>query len=218
LEETIYNLWSGDRRVTWEEGAYQEWLTQKEAKKDALWKELKDYLWNVERLDLWRKENEKRGAKQSALNRLDQAVVWQNILGENVVRDIVNELKLPDSKGLWKKISQLKVAKGSVIHELGLAGMFRDELLGTLNECPVAHAPYLVTVIDTSAIKQMSVYCPIVDTMGTKAAIKIDPITQDTSTVDLEITAMEKWLGGGSIKNHGHIDTDGKKSWERKGR
>jgi hypothetical protein len=50
-----------------------------------------------------------------------------------------------------------------------------------------------------------------------KTAIRIDPVTNDTSQVALELSSIQKIFGGGEIKTHGFIDAEGKKSWDKRG-
>jgi len=72
--------------------------------------------------------------------------------------------------------------------------------------------------MDTSVVKSFGIRCPIVDSTRTKFALKIDPTTKDTTRIDLKLPVLQALFGGGSIQNHGHIDEEGKKSWEKRGR
>ena len=75
-----------------------------------------------------------------------------------------------------------------------------------------------MTIDNENVIKSISLTCPIIDEDGSQSALVIDPLTNDSSYVDLKLTVSQKLFGGGSIKAHGKIDKDGKKSWEKKGR
>ncbi len=217
-EETLYNLWSGERRMLWEEGAYSKWIEDLKQKPDVFWKKMKDELWMTEKGRLWRNEEERLSRKIQSIKDIDQAVPWQNVLEQDQVTSIVNSLSLPSAQDLWKMISTGKTERGSLLYKKGVSGMFSSELINAIDECPVAHLPYLISVTDTSAIKYFSVTCPIVDKAKANEARRVDPVTLDTTFVPLKLAFVEKIFGGGSIKYHGNIDTDGKKSWERKGR
>ncbi|NQT25625.1 hypothetical protein HQ585_09740 [candidate division KSB1 bacterium] len=49
-------------------------------------------------------------------------------------------------------------------------------------------------------------------------SLRVDPITRDTTKTRLSLPANVKLFGGGTLRNHGNIDEDGKKSWQKKGR
>jgi hypothetical protein len=49
-------------------------------------------------------------------------------------------------------------------------------------------------------------------------ALKVDPVTRDTTKIQLKLPSNIRLFGGGTIRNHGNIDEDGKKSWQKKGR
>lgn len=215
--EVVENLWEGDRRVTWEIEAHQRWLDTKETDKDALWEEIKEELWNIEKAHLWSDEETKLAQKISAQRRLDRAVAWVNVLGIDRLEALVDQLRLPDNNDVWKAIVNNKEG-GSALFNLGLVYLFRDTLLDSVQYCPLAHVPYLVNVVDTSVVKFLGIRCPIVDTSDVKIALKVDPSTKDTTEVELALSMVQKLFGGGSIKNHGIIDEEGKKSWEKKRR
>lgn len=215
--EVVENLWERDRRVTWEFEAHQRWLDTKEADKDALWEEIKEELWKTDRDRLWRDEETKLAQKINAQKRLDRAVAWVNVLGIDRVEALVDQLRLPDSKDVWKEVVNKKEG-GSALFNLGLVNLFRDTLLNSVPYCPLAHVPYLINVVDTSVVKFIGIRCPIVDTSDVKIALKVDPSTKDTTEVELDLSTVQKLFGGGSIKNHGIIDEEGKKSWEKKRR
>ncbi len=223
IDKMIHQLWESDRKVSWESGARAKWFAAKEANKEALWKELKEELWNIEKTRLWQKEQNKLAQKIGAQERLDKAVKWESVLGAEEIDSLVNQLILPDSPTLWKlvenKIKKKEKANASVLYNLGLAELFRPIMIDSLDCCPVAHVSYLMTVDDTSTVKHFSIRCPIVvDSSKVTYALKVDPVTKDTTKVILKLPAVQRILGGGKIKNHGFIDKDGKKSWERKSR
>ena len=224
--ETMRNIWESERRVSWEDGAHREWLAEKEGDKGTLWEEIKEDRWNSERPRLWREEGTKLDSKISAQRRLDRSIKWANMLGMDRIQGIVNQLRLPDNQTLWKEVEKRikqqaasfsAQRKTSILHDVGIVGLFRKTLLDSLETCPLAHVPYHVHAVDTAVIKRFSIRCPIVDTAEIKIALNIDPITKDTSEVILEMSKFQKLLGGGALKDHGDIDEDGKKSWEKKG-
>ena len=75
-----------------------------------------------------------------------------------------------------------------------------------------------VLQVDTTALKYFEIHCPIVDTSKTLHALKIDPAIKDTSEVKLGVGFLKKVLSNASIKNHGNIDKQGRKSWDRRTR
>ena len=217
VNEVVINLWERERRVTWEEARFQEWLSQKEEDREALWTEIKEELWKVGVDILWKIEEDKLASKSNAQRRLDQAVKWYNILNEEQINMMVDDLDLPNSKTVWQAIEKTE-AKGSVLHALGVAGIFNDVLVQKVKLCPVANVPYMINVIDTTALKYFEIHCPIVDTSKTLHALKIDPAIKDTSEVKLGVGFLKKVLSNASIKNHGNIDKQGRKSWDRRTR
>ena len=218
VTEVARDLWESERRLTWEEEARQEWLATKSVTDKAFWNELKEEIWNIRRDQFWKDEEIKLARKTGALRKLDRAVDWVKVLGAERVKTLVDQLQLPDNQTLWKAIQQRKKEKGSALYSLGVVGLFRDALLDSLEGCPLAHTPYLIHVVDTAIVKHIGIRCPIVDTSKVKVALSVDPASGDTSRVALRLPFTQKLFGGGSIKNHGYIDEDGKKSWERRGR
>ncbi len=70
--------------------------------------------------------------------------------------------------------------------------------LDHMNECPTVHRPYIITVIDTSAIKQLIIECPI-DSLDSLAVARNFKLSK---------------LGGLVITNHGKIE-NGERSWAK---
>ena len=218
VDETIYNLWEMGRRVTWEEEARVRWIAEKESDWDGLWEEIKEELWSVQKLEFWRDEEEKLAGKEGALKRIDQTVAWANIIGQEIVNDIVDGLDLPSTAGLWRKLRSAEKSS-SALYQRGVVGMFRDALLESVDVCPVSLTPYIVHVIDTSAVKRFTISCPIEKVDGKTVALVEDPVVQDSTYYKaLSVPFGRKLFGGASIQNHGNIDEDMKKSWERRGR
>jgi len=220
-EKVIQGLWENDRRLTWEKEKYIQWTEQKELDKTALWKDLKEELWKLQKDYLWRDEEMKASNKRGALRKLDVSISWADVLGEERVSEAVQNLQLPDNNQLLKMFKNTAKTRtktrGSALNDLGLAGIFRDQLIEQALSCPVALSPYLIVVPDSLSNRVLEIHCPISDTSRTTHIIQIDPITKDTSTVDLKTPLGQKLFGGAKIKNHGHIDRDGKKSWTKKG-
>ncbi len=217
INEVVENLWESERRVQWQDDAQQRWQKNKESDWDLLWLQIKEELWNSERVSLWRDEEIKLEGKINALRKLDQCLEWGSVLGHDRIRRIVNELNLPDNQTLWKQITKETDDKGSRLFAFGLVDLFREALLDSVEYCPFSHTPHLIVVDDMSEVKRFSVKCPIVVTDTELVALQIDPVTGDTSRVALELSSAKRILGGGTIKNHGAIEMDGKKTWEKKG-
>lgn len=218
IDEVIENLWERERRMTWEGEARAAWLVEKESDQDALWKAIKEEIWNQDMGRFWREEEQKVLQKKSALKRLDAVLPWNDIVGEDEIRRIVDNLKLPDNDQIWKAVFTGD-EEGSALNRFGIVGLFRDVLLDSVNTCPVTHTPYIMNISITEiTIPLMTIACPIVDTADVSKAFVIDPVTKDSTFVTITIPTMRKIFGGASISNHGNIDEDGKKSWEKKGR
>lgn len=279
IDDVVEGLWQVDRHIDWEPGAYQTWQDEKNTDPEARWTELKEELWNTGWMEHWAVEEKKLGMKESALRRLDLAVPWQKTLGESTVASIVNSLTLPGNEDVWLKLTEKSDEKDAALHRYGLVGLFRNILIDSVDNCPIAKVPYMIMVDDTSTIPQFSVYCPIEETTDlavakfkipapemeetedmsaeaakepmmdasaaddttmqrpdTLAAVEpevteepvetdifvvarvVDPVTKDTSKVQLTLPTAQKLLGGGKIRPHGFIESGGKKSWEKKGR
>ena len=217
IKELIKNLWSRDRWVSWYPEAFERWKEEKNNNPNELWKEIKEELWNLNKDQFWRDEEIKLAMKIGALQKLDRSVIWVKVLGNDRLVDIINDLVLPDSGDLWKTIQKNSNGKNSALYQLGIVELYRDILLDSLSRCPLSHTPYLIGVEDTTAIKKFSIECPIVDSTRVITAININPDTKDTTEVVLKVPIGRKLFGGGSIHNHGKIDKDGKRSWEKRG-
>ncbi len=233
IDEVTTTVWENDRRVTWEDGAKAKWLEGKASDWKSLWKNIAEDMWNANLPRLWRDEEVKLADKYMAIKRIDQALIWKKVLGQERVQQIVNGLTLPGNTETWKQVEGAIGEKVSAMYSLGLHGIFKKALLDSaISHCPVARQPYIINVIDTSAIARWGISCPIADTTALGdiglalhlpssavdkgyAVIKIDPLTKDISFVDLKLPAVQKILGGASIKPHGYIDLDGKKSWDK---
>ncbi|HDQ44907.1 MAG TPA: hypothetical protein ENN17_05325 [bacterium] len=259
IEDIIEALWQSDRRVEWEDDAHRRWNEQKSINKAARWVELKEELWNTEWIELWKQEEEKNEEKQAGLRALDLAVKWDAVLGRKATASIVRGLSLPEADTVWRNVSEKTDEKGSGLYRYGIVGLFRGQLIDSLDLCPVAKTPYLIQIVDTAAIKKFSIRCPIEETRDLSISpykfpipefiegetgvadtleivppkeetdipksrethvvtLVVDPSTKDTSKVKLHVPAFQKIFGGASIRSHGMIDEDGKKSWEQIGR
>ena len=216
VREVIYDLWTSDRRVSWEEEAYEKWLTGRQEDKEKLWIDIKEDIWNSEKGRLWREEESKLARKHGALKRLDYAIKWVDILGEDRVRNILDNLHLPGNQALWSDILKNQTEKESALYKLGLVELFRNTLLDSLGRCPVAHAPHIIQVEDTTEIKRISIACPIVIAPDGRYAMIIESATQDTIHKAIGMKLLQKIFGGASIENHGMIDEEMKKSWEKR--
>jgi hypothetical protein len=218
VRKVIKDLWMGDRRMTWEDEGYNKWLEQKNVDRINLWKEIKEEIWKTEKLNLWEKEKIKISNAKSALRKLDQSIKWNKVFQFDHIKTIVNNLQLPNSRKLWKMINNIKKEKESRLNQLGVVGLFRKTLLDSLIRCPVAHVPYIIDVDDSTAIKQVGIYCPIDDTDRRKFAIKVRTTTKDTIFLRMRTPLFTKIFGGGSLKSHGIIEKSGERSWEKRGR
>lgn len=80
---------------------------------------------------------------------------------------------------------------------LGLSEEYIEKSFDLLYKCPSIGTEYKIGVVDTSAIKQLKVFCPL-DSMA------IDSINNEF---------VFSVIGGGRIENHGSIDS-GEPSWK----
>jgi len=217
IDDKILLLWEQDRRVSWDEERYLKWLEDQESDSARLWVKIKDELWRSGIDRQWKLEEDRLASKLDAQRRIDLSVNWVNILGHENIADLIESLDLPKAKTIWKKIKSHK-GKGSALHKLGIAGIFRDTLIQYIYQCPVAKVDYQIHVVDTLRVKQFSLACPVVDTARSTYALDIDPVTKDTTKVKLRVGLIKKLFGGGSIKSHGEINEQGKKSWDQRSR
>ncbi|MFO7889030.1 MAG: hypothetical protein R6V04_01700 [bacterium] len=213
VDDVKKDLFESDRRLTWEDEAYQEWIAEKEQNREEFWKQIKELMWKKEKDILWEKEQEKLKKKDSALKKLNDSVKWINIFGNEKIVNMVNNLDLPDSKELWNCIVNADPETHSALYDLGVVALFSDSLLTSVKSCPVANEAYLVSYIDTTTPPEFEIKCPIIDTEKTARIMIIDPVTNDTSYKKLRVPFIEKIFGGREIKNHGTVDHS-KKSWE----
>jgi len=218
ISEIIKNLWESDRRLTWDEEAFGQWIKDKEADPEQLWAYLKSEVWRLEKDNLWRGEEKRYSTKMGILRRLNKSVQWRKVLGRDKVQEIVSNIQLPGSKEMAKLYKKGTGKKKSAVYKLGLAPLLRNELLKDVDVCPVAHAHHIVTVVDTTIVLKVSIKCPIVDTTKTPVVFHVDTATGDTTQIKISLPFVEKVFGGGEIHNHGTIDLEGKKSWEKKTR
>jgi len=216
VQEVKKDLFLSDRRLTWEDEAYEEWIAEKEKIKQVFWQEIKDLMWKNEKDVLWEKEQLKLKQRNIALKKLDASVQWINILGKEKITDIVNNLDLPDNKELWNNIANKEPQTNSVLYDLGIVPLFSDTLLKSVNECPVAQEKYLISYNDTISPPEFEIKCPIVDSAKAKKIMIIDPVSKDTSYKKLSVPFIEKIFGGRKIENHGKVDFSSK-SWEEQG-
>lgn len=212
-EEVIEGLWESARRVSWDEKAYQEWMDSENAS-ETFWAGTKERLWRRNRPAFWFVEEAKQASRKMARYQLDIGVAWMDALGEDVINAIVEELQLPDNEMLWKKIVKSKRDNGTKLFGLGVQDLFKYQLIDSVFTCPVAHLPYHIEAVDTSAIKYLNIFCPIEERDNGAVGLSIDRLTGDTTEVDIPLSSKVKLFGGGSVKNHGSI-RDEKKSWEK---
>ena len=213
VQEVKKDLFLSDRRLTWEDEAYQDWIAEKEKNNEAFWQEIKDLMWKQEKDVLWEKEKEKLEQRNNALKKLDDSVKWITVLGKEKITEIVDNLDLPDSKELWNIIVNSEPKTNSVLYDLGIVPLFSDTLLKSVDICPVAEEKYLVSYNDTITPPEFEIKCPIVDTTKVKKIMIIEPIDNDTSYKKLTVPFMEKMFGGRKIRNHGKVDFSSK-SWD----
>jgi hypothetical protein len=230
IEEVVWGFWKAERQLNWMESVKFEWVKDIISDKKKLWENVIEEKWKMEKDDLWGKEEEKLASQKSACWRLDLAVKWIDILGEEKVETIVKSLQLPDNMGVWEEVSKGERKEGSKLYQLGLTGFFKEALLDSLKSCPVAGVPYLITAtIDTTQAtdgtmeikKYLEIHCPIlvVDATNKKFAISIDSLSQDTTRVgSLNVPAFQRIIGGAKIEKHGYIDRNKTKSWEKRNR
>jgi hypothetical protein len=211
-------VWERERRVSWEDEARQAWLEERESDREELWEDIKEDMWSLEQGQLWRNEEEKLARKQGAFRSVIASVNWKMVLGEDRVSAVIGGLNLPGTDTVWKKMANMKKDGEAAVLGLGLVGLFRETLLDSVGFCPVSRTPYLIQTIDTTAVKQFAINCPIVDTARVKFALLIDSETSDTSQVEIRLPGSRKLFGGGTVVNHGNIDLEARRSWETRGR
>jgi hypothetical protein len=225
IDEFIWGIWKLERQVTWADSVKEVWLKEMNPQESEVWTKIKEEKWKIDRDDLWEDEKQKIAGKRSAIRHIDHSVNWINVLGEEEVRSIVSGLELPGPEGVWHRyVQEKKLAKKddiSQLADLGLSGIFYRSLLDSISQCPVARVPYWTNIIhdttDTGIKKYLEMECPIQDTTDSPVAVHIDPLSGDTSMVDLHLSASSRILGGANIEKHGSIDRYEKKSWEKKG-
>jgi len=210
-EEVIESLWESARRVTWDEVAYQEWMSNETAS-ETFWAGIKERLWRRNRPSFWLFEEAKQASRKAARYQLDIGVLWADVLGQEAVDGIVAELQLPDSEMLWKKVLKSEREDGTKLFGLGVQDLFKYQLVDSIFACPLSHVGYHIEVIDTSAIKRLNIFCPIEERETGAVALDIDRQTGDTTEVQVALPSKVKLFGGGTVKNHGDIQ-DEKKSW-----
>ncbi|MEJ2627855.1 MAG: hypothetical protein P8078_04800, partial [bacterium] len=164
VKEVKRDLFESDRRITWEDEAYQKWVTEKERNYKEFWQEIKDLMWKSQKDGLWEQEQEKLRQKNAALKNLFASVQWINILGKEKIVDMVNNLDLPDDKELWNIIVNTKTKTNSVLYDLGIVPLFINNLMEFVTIGPVAKAPYLISYSDTTTPPKFEIKCPIVET------------------------------------------------------
>jgi len=162
IKNKIDEIWELERRSEWEPDAKEKWLNEKRKHFDDFWTELKEGIWNDLRYDFWLEEEKKREQKASALTKLDKAVVWKNVIDEDI-QNLVQNLDLPDCGALWKKIDSHDEKEGSALIALGVAPIFRNTLLDSVLKCPELHIAYNVDIDTTERIQRFSISCPIKD-------------------------------------------------------
>lgn len=205
-------LWESDKSLSWEEGAYQKWLTDME-KKGQLWTDIKDMIWKKEKDILWEKQKDLKRKRKVSSERLLDTVVWIDIVGEEYIVELVSSLELPDNKTIWNIINKDEAKSKSILNDLGIVSLFMDTLLASAATCPVAKEQYLISVVDTVG-KKFAIECPI--TEDASKVLIIDPVTKDTTENKNRISFIQKVLGGKKLRSHGRIGMDAKRSWEEK--
>lgn len=224
VDEVKKELFESDRRITWEDEAYQEWIEQKEKNNEEFWQEIEDLMWKKEKDILWEKEKETLQQRNSALKKLDASVQWINILDEDKITSIVNNLDLPDNRELWDKIDNAELQTNSVLYDLGVVDLFSDSLVTSVYKCPVAQETYLVSYVDTTTPPTFTIRCPIIETEKTLQVMMIDYVTDDSTGIvtndttykKITVPFIEKVFGGREIQNHGTVDHS-TKSWDQQG-
>ena len=228
IDEIIKNLWERDRRISWTAETHDSWIAEKSSDPEALWTYLKDEVWLIEKDNLWRDTEKAYNTKMSTLNHLNKAVAWKTVLAPEKIDSIVSGLDLPDAKGMLdaykekrKEIatSFSKQRQLPALYQLGIVSLMRDELMKDLHMCPVAEHELYLTVVDTTIVPKFEIRCPIMEEDGKFfITTAIDTVTGDTLKTMLNVPFKQKVFGGGDIQNHGFIDFDGNRSWEKKTR
>ncbi|MCK5146074.1 hypothetical protein KAR48_04920 [bacterium] len=212
-KDVIEGLWSSARRVTWEETAFPTWV-EGELQSEDYWVNVKERLWRHQNLAFWIDEEVKLAGRTNKRYQLDVGITWIDILGEETIDAVIAELALPDAPMLWDKIQERKIDDGAILFGLGVQNLFKSVLIDSIFNCPTAHVPYHIEVVDTSAIKYLKIFCPIEIREDGAVAISVDPVTNDTTEIEIALPGKVKILGGGVLKNHGNIN-DERKSWAK---
>lgn len=225
-EKIIQDLWTGSRRISWEEEYYPIWSEEQEKDKKAMWERIVEENWILEKDKLWEEEMIQGEQKKEALKRLDNTVVWSRALDNAWLESMIDQLQLPNNKEVIKALKKENKGDKSGLYNLGLVGLYKDVLLDSIARCPLASAPYLIQTNDTMAVKLFHIECPIqeayiyndTNTDSTKkiAAIRVDPVTHEKTKSILKISLFKKLFGGGKMKSHGGIYETDEKSWEKK--
>ncbi|MBN2104358.1 hypothetical protein JW835_10000 [bacterium] len=162
VNNKIDEIWELERKGEWELDAKQNWLDGKRRDFDKFWSELKEGVWNDLRYEFWTEEERKLKQKISAMNKLDKAVLWKNVIDCDI-QTLVQSLDLPDNHALWEKIDQYDPKKGSALIALGVTPLFRSTLLDSVSKCPEVHLNYIIDIDTTERIQRFSISCPIKD-------------------------------------------------------
>ncbi len=227
-KEVVQNLWESDRILSWEDQAFEIWLEEKNADMEKTWESLIEELWKTKQLELWHIEEIKMSKKRKCLRQLDLSVNWTMLLDEEEVNAFVDQLDMPDNTTLWSMMNVPGIQGNAVVY-YGLGGLVRDDLMKTLDTCPVSHQPHIIEPDLSTSLKKIKVSCPIVDTSKVAFALKFERTEVvndstnevigtkiDTVQVPLQTGFAEKIFGGREVKSHGFIDDEGKKSWEKR--
>lgn len=173
--------------------------------------------------ELWERINKKTDEKGSRLYRMGLVELFRKPLIESLdaapVAGVPYLISVQDTGAIKKVSISCPIAETSDLS----VGEYKG---GADEDTAEAEMQTLVAQSDTAAADTMAARAPEPEAAEETAesdelytvALKVDPETKDTLKIRLELPTSVKLFGGGEIRNHGFIDEDGKKSWQKKGR
>ena len=114
----------------------------------------------------------------------------------NVVRDFFRDYKDMATKPAMDSAFRLVEGKADSIHGPILTAIL-DTMFSLMYTCPTVKDTYLVSIIDTTAVKKIKISCPMTPE-------QVDSINSNF------------WfhvVGGGKVENHGYVE-NGEPSWK----
>lgn len=176
---------------------------------------------------LWKKVTAKTDEKGSKLYKLGVVPLFREVLLESVdtcpVANVPYLIHVDDTSALKKvKITcpisttdDLSVSQYKYAVEETESAVEEEMVLEEAGEAMMEDTT--IVVADEGTEEPVEAATPKKSSKSYTVALKVDPVTKDTSKTVLSLPLNVKLFGGGAIRNHGNIDID-KKSWQKKGR